>query len=141
MKTRTFTLIFVAAGVVLTACGRGRGGPTSPASLEGTPWTLTAYADTALIAGTGFTAVFADGQIGGSAGCNSYGGEYALNGNRIEIGMLMMTEVACLEPQGLMEQEQALLAFLGGVKHWEMRDGQLFLFDTDERTLIFVQEE
>ena len=138
MRSIFLTIVVGVTVFALAACG---GTPAPAASLEDTAWTLTAYRKSRLIAGTSFTAAFADGQLRGSAGCNSYGGEYAIKGNTIEIGMLMSTMMACTEPDGLMEQEQFLLEFLQSVERWQMEDGQLQLFRADGEALTFVRQE
>lgn len=87
-------------------------------SLEGTSWQVLSYNNgkggvTTLIIGTEITANFGDdNQLSGSAGCNSYFGEYQTDGNNISISSVGATEMACLEPEGLMEQEQQYLAAL-----------------------------
>ena len=50
------------------------------------------------------TANFEDGQVGGTAACNSYGGTYSLSGSRINVGDLVMTEMACF-PEEVMRAE------------------------------------
>jgi heat shock protein HslJ len=41
------------------------------------------------------TAVFADGQISGSSGCNSFGAPYRVNGNLLTIDTMTKTEAIC----------------------------------------------
>jgi heat shock protein HslJ len=52
-----------------------------------------------------------EGKVGGTAACNSYGGEYTLQGWSITFGMLAKTEMAC-EP-AVMDAEQAFMTVLG----------------------------
>jgi hypothetical protein len=77
--------------------------------LEGTTWLLDRT-----IPGSEITAVFADGEVSGSAGCNTYRGSYrstrAAGGNTVEFGPLATTRMACDE--ALMEQEGLYLAAL-----------------------------
>jgi heat shock protein HslJ len=87
--------------------------------LAGTSWNVTNYnngkeAVVGLVADTTITLVFGDsGQISGSSGCNSFSGTYTSDGaGSIEIGQLASTMMACVEPQGLMEQEAQFLAAL-----------------------------
>ena len=58
-----------------------------PVSLEGTHWSLVCFIDgdttTSLFKGTSITLRFSEGQVGGSAGCNSYSGEYTSEGQTI----------------------------------------------------------
>lgn len=45
-----------------------------------------------------------DGQVGGTAACNGYGGSYELSGADISFGNLAMTEMACF-PEETMQAE------------------------------------
>jgi hypothetical protein len=78
-------------------------------TLEGTTWLLDKT-----IPGSEITAVFANGQVNGSAGCNTYQGTYrstrAAGKNTIEIGPLATTRMMCDQP--LMDQEGLYLAAL-----------------------------
>jgi hypothetical protein len=78
-------------------------------TLEGTTWLLDKT-----IAGSEITALFANGQVSGSAGCNTYQGTYrstrAAGRNTIEFGPLATTRMMCDEP--LMDQEGLYLAAL-----------------------------
>jgi heat shock protein HslJ len=68
---------------------------------------------TSLIIGTEISANFGeDGQLTGNSGCNSYFAEYEADGDNISIGTSGATEMACIEPEGVMEQEQQYLAAL-----------------------------
>ena len=91
-----------------------------PAPLTGTAWTLESYsldgeAVSSVIAGTTVTAVFsADGNVGGNAGCNSYGAGYRLDGMNLTIEPPISTKIYCNEPEGLMKQESTYLGLLEG---------------------------
>jgi heat shock protein HslJ len=104
-------------------------------TLEGTTWLVDKT-----IPGSEVTAVFADGQVTGSAGCNTYRGTYrstrAAGGNTLEIGPLSTTRMMCDEP--LMEQEQLYLAALEAATEYtlegfalsiEYPGGQLLFYD------------
>ena len=87
-------------------------------ALEGSSWQVMSYNNgkggvTSLIIGTEISANFGeDGQLTGNSGCNSYFAEYETDGDNINIGKAGSTEMACLEPKGVMEQEQLYLAAL-----------------------------
>jgi heat shock protein HslJ len=87
-------------------------------ALEGSSWQVMSYNNgkggvTSLIIGTEISANFGeDGQLAGNSGCNSYFAEYETDGDNINIGKAGSTEMACLEPEGVMEQEQLYLAAL-----------------------------
>ena len=99
--------------LLLTACSTAAGPTEDP--LAGTAWELIAYRKSRPIPGSVITAVFEDGQVRGTTGCNSYSGPYQVDGDRIAIGPLAVTEMACLEPAGPMEQEALFREYLGTV--------------------------
>jgi heat shock protein HslJ len=122
--------------------------PTAPthapsrAELTQTRWVLVAYgqpgAEQDVLEGTQITANFdEDGRVSGSAGCNQYFAAYTIAGKELTIAQLAFTEMACLEPTGVMEQEQAFLAALQGVHQFDIVDGQLQLQTTDGQLLTF----
>lgn len=84
-------------------------------ALTGTNWMVTGYNNgkggvVSAIVGSELTAVFTeDGTVSGSSGVNTFSGEYTLDGNKITIGTLAVTEMASEDPK-LMEQETAYLA-------------------------------
>jgi heat shock protein HslJ len=112
-------------------------------SLEDTKWVLQSYGEPGnfedILADTEITAEFvsSEGTIRGSAGCNSYFGGYEVEGNRISIpGPIGATEMYCVEPEGIMEQEQEYLAMLQNAETYDIKDDQLRIFTGDEE-LIF----
>jgi heat shock protein HslJ len=86
-----------------------------PVSLTGTEWTATGVntgtdAVSSVVAGASVTATFGeDGTVSGSAGCNTFTGQYSAEDGVIEIGPLASTKKAC-EPAEVMTQEAAFLA-------------------------------
>ena len=106
------------------------------ASLEDTPWTVTNYNNgrggvVSVVTGTDLTMLFADGTVGGSAGCNNYSGPYELNGDRISIGPLANTEMACAEPEGIMEQETEFLAALQSAATYTVDGDRMDMYRED----------
>lgn len=66
----------------------------------------------ALVAGTQVRFTFdRDDKVGVSTGCNSMGGTYDLDGDRLVLSAMSMTEMGCPEPQ--MSQEAWLAELLG----------------------------
>jgi len=106
-------------------------------SLAGTEWLLTGYNNGAggfvsVLTGTAVTAAFSeDGQISGTAGCNSYSGAFTVTGSDISIGPLAVTEMYCMDPEGVMEQESAYLAAVQAVSSYRVGAGELTLMDAD----------
>jgi heat shock protein HslJ len=106
-------------------------------TLEGTTWLLDKT-----IPGSEITALFANGQVSGSAGCNTYQGTYrstrAADRNIIEIGPLATTRMMCDEP--LMDQESLYLAALEAATSYRIEGftltivypgGELLYYDKD----------
>lgn len=108
--------------------------------LDGTSWVLIAYGGTATLPSTAITASFEDGRISGSSGCNSYAGVYKSDGDKIEIGELAWTLMACLEPEGVMDQERMVMSFLADAKEYQFVDGQLQILRSDGEALTFTSQ-
>lgn len=125
---------------LLSACAGGET-PTPSNPLEGTSWHLFAYRKTKPLEGTQITASFESGLVRGSAGCNSYGAPYQLDGNRISLGEIELTAMACLEPEGVMEQEAYLMDFLANVQTYRLEGEQLQLYRPDGEGLFFIPQE
>ena len=118
--------------LLLTACG-GAGG----AELEGTTWELTAIPGQELPAEVSITAEFSEGQIAGSAGCNSYSGSYQTNADQIVFGEMIRTLMACLEPEGVMELESAYIDSLLQTQTYQVDENTLQLINAQGEALIF----
>jgi heat shock protein HslJ len=124
------------------------------ASLEGTPWSLIASVEEreleempvphvmpmGRLAETQVTATFADGRVSGSAGCNRYQATYTVEGSSLVVEAPGATKMACLEPEGVMEQEQRYLDFLGDASAFHIYGNQLWLETGDGRALVFSTE-
>lgn len=112
------------------------------APLEGTTWQLTSFVTgdtaTSTVDGATVTAVFADGRITGSAGCNQYGAGYTLDGEALAIEPVVTTKIAC-DP-AMMTQEQTFVNALGAANNLaivgaELRlayDGGLLVFSAGD---------
>jgi heat shock protein HslJ len=91
---------------------------------------------TSLIIGTEITANFGeDGLLAGNAGCNGYSADYETDGNNISIGPAVSTEMACLDIEGVMEQEQRYLAALGTAASYKI-DGLNMEMRTADGALV-----
>ncbi len=138
MKLRYFGLLtsLVLLGL-LSACG---GGAALPAGdpLSGTAWSLGSVDGAAPLTGTTQTLIFTDGKISGSGGCNSYGGTYSLDGDKIQIKDVFSTLMACMDPQGTMDQEASFFSSLGSAESYQLSKDSLQIRTTDGRTLDFV---
>jgi heat shock protein HslJ len=113
--------------------------PFQPASLVG-EWQAIAInngkeAVVSVMNGTTVTAFFgADGKLTGNAGCNSYNGTYTIDGNKIAIGPLASTRMAC--EQAVMDQETAYLNALAKAATYALGKDSLELRDADGALLV-----
>ena len=114
--------------------------PTEHAALEGTVWHLTGYntgsAISSLILDTEITVTLSDGQIEGSAGCNGYFASYALDGSHLEMGPVANTEMYCMEPEGVMDQEMDYLVALAMADMYEIDRDTLTIFNAEGMRLL-----
>ncbi|MGE5251859.1 MAG: META domain-containing protein [Bacteroidota bacterium] len=123
----------------LSACGQGSGQPAGD-PLNGTSWALASIDGAAALPNVTATAAFADGQVSGSGGCNSYGGSYTVNGDKIQIKQVVSTLMACAD-QGVMDQESAFVGALSKAKTFTITDGKLEIQTADGKTLAFSTQK
>jgi heat shock protein HslJ len=146
---RRLTPAVAALAIVLTvaACGTSAATPSpmpsGPLDLNGTSWLLLRYLSPDGTSATVPAAVtpllaFADGTASGSGGCNTFTAPYTLEGDKLELGPLATTMIACEEP--ILSVETAYFAALDVVNRAAMLDsGELQLWDdTGKTTLAFV---
>jgi heat shock protein HslJ len=104
-----FILTFV---LLATACSAELDGGDPLAGHEFLSTSVTEDgADRALVDGTRIRISFDDGQLGASAGCNTIGGAYRLEGGVLVFEGGGMTEMGCDEPRHA--QDEWLMGFLG----------------------------
>lgn len=142
MSKMKYVAVVALAGIAILAVAACQGADSAASDpLDGTSWVLMAYRKTRPISGTTITATFEDGQVRGSAGCNSYSGSYQISGDTITVGAVAITEMACLEPEGVMEQELLFVEFLTDAQTFRLADGQLQTFRPDGEALTFVPQD
>jgi heat shock protein HslJ len=118
------------------------GSPSAENRLAGTKWTLVSFgtpgAESPLVEGSTITIEFKeDGQVGGSGGCNSYGGEYQVKGNMLLLNNISSTLMACADER-VTQQEQQFFAALGSAGEFELSGDQLRIFyDNGQGVLHF----
>ena len=85
------------------------------------------------------TAEFDAREIRGSASCNSYFGTYNLKGDQISISGLGWTEMACMDPEGIMEQEQIIMKMLSESISYSIQGDKLQITTSAGELLTFQQ--
>jgi peptidyl-Lys metalloendopeptidase len=134
--------ILIAA--LLAACASAE--PDQPSAggitLAGTEWVLTSLAGNAPMQGTQITLSFEAESLGGSGGCNTYGGSYTASDDSLAVSDLYWTEMACLEPEGILDQELAYLNALNAVASYRVDAGRLQLYgEAGTQVLVFGPQE
>jgi len=117
----------------LAACQPPRSATSDPAfraSVAGVDWELMELDGKTASTGTGgrratirFDADTA--RVGGFGGCNRFGGTYAISGDSLLFGPLIMTRMACAKG---MELESELATALATTRRYELSTTQLKLF-------------
>jgi len=113
--------------------------------LEDTKWILESYGEPgnlqAVLEGTEITATFEStkGQVHGSAGCNTYFADYEINDNKLSILQMAYTEIGCLEPEGILEQEQEYLQTLLAAESFQLRNEKLQI-DCGDHILLYTSK-
>jgi heat shock protein HslJ len=129
----------LALALLLPAC------ECAACELAGSQWELKSYGpennQSMVLAGTRVTLAFneiADG-ISGRAGCNSYGGECYVRGDKIDFYDIFQTEMACQDPAGIMLQESSYLTLLGKAERYNVNAGELRIYTRDQGLLVFAR--
>jgi heat shock protein HslJ len=127
----------LAALVVLgaaTACGEDEASSADPSALEGTPWVLASGVDVQGWEDVAPSAMFAEGMVSGSTGCNRFRSSYSVDGDTLELGEIAMTAMACPPPADAVEREY--VGALESVRAWRAEGDELVLLDGDRADLL-----
>ena len=80
-----------------------------------------------------------DGTLSGSVGCNSFSGDYKVEGNTITFRAIAATEMACAEP--LMQQESAVFSIFSGSTTFKVEGNTLTITSADGKSVaLFVKK-
>lgn len=106
--------------------------------LSGSSWQVTGVnngnqALVSLAAETTITLEFSlDSQVSGNSGCNQYTGGFTEDGNLLTISTIAGTLRMCIEPEGVMEQEQQFQAALQKAATFSIENDTLTIRDANE---------
>ena len=142
MKIKIFSLI-VLSSLLLSACAAPASG-----SLAGTNWVLQSIDGNrqvgAALGGQQVTLQFTSAtEMGGSGGCNSYGGSYQAGDGRISFGEVMSTLMMCAD-EDVGAVETAFFAVLGAIESYSITEceacanPQTLTLTGGGHTLVFV---
>jgi len=104
-------------------------------------WVLTTYNDQQPISEHQPSLQFEVEQVSGNTGCNQYGGSYQINGDEISVDGIESTEMACMAPEGLMEQEKTYLELLSSATRFSLVDGVLTIYAGTNPVLVFEAQQ
>ena len=139
MINKLVILLFV-VGLVFTAAACSN----TNTALYDNKWILESYGQPdnpkVILETTTITATFNKdkGEISGSSGCNSYFGTCEVKGTKLSISEMAHTDMACLSPQGVMEQEQEYLSMLTKAQSFQLTNTALTITCSDEEQLYYT---
>lgn len=136
-RVRNATLgVAVGMFALLAACSSG----DDEANLTSRTWNLAELGPTgAMTVAIGDPTIRFDvgtSTAVGTTGCNSFSGGYSIDGDSLSFGPIAATEIACMDPPGVMEQEGEFLRIMAAVTRYEVTDTEL-LMESPEGDLVF----
>ncbi|MFC1952049.1 META domain-containing protein [Chloroflexota bacterium] len=147
LKSKFYVVMLILGVLALLsgACAKPDSAITA-SDLEGTAWILESYGEPEnlkdILTDTEITAEFisSEGTVKGSAGCNSYFGSYEVEGSQLSLpGPIAVTEMYCMEPEGVMEQEQQYLEILQAAESYSTEDRELQI-NCGDQVLVYIAE-
>ena len=104
--------------------------PEEAPSLTGTEWVLRLINNREPLQGAEVTLSFDETTAGGTAACNSYGGDYTTGpGGTITFGEIVQTLMLCTEPDGIMELEEDYINTLNLAESYRVINDRLEILD------------
>jgi heat shock protein HslJ len=135
-------LVFGTTAVIASEPPATGFGTETSISLEASAWRLTGLPgrNPGELAGLErpVLARFEAGRISGFSGCNNFMGSYTVEGDRVTVGQLAGTLMACPEPAGSLDN--AFRAVFAGTLGYEIIGSQLKLTATSGEILTFESE-
>ena len=136
---RNLLIVLLLLALFLSSCGVLP--ITKNSGLNGTAWTLISYNGTTLLSDTTMTAFFESGEVNGSASCNHYFGSFKAKGDQIQIDGLAWTGMACMDPEGIMQQEQQVMSLFSQAATFSIQGQVLQIITGSCEVMVFHQIE
>jgi heat shock protein HslJ len=141
-KPAIHTLLWVFILILLVGCNP-KGNP-----LASTSWNLLYLNGENLIGGTAIKLDFSDEYLGGTTGCNLYGGSADGGGYRtagegafsLKFPFAVTVQL-CSEPKGIMVQEEAYLEALKEAASYRIVDDRLEISNQAGETILVYQKK
>ncbi|PJF36305.1 MAG: hypothetical protein CUN49_06160 [Candidatus Thermofonsia Clade 1 bacterium] len=113
-----------------------------PNRLVGTQWKLLRYgavdSPTQPVGEQPITLIFSAQSVGGTGSCNTYGGNYRVEGQEISFSNIFSTLIAC-QPEAIAKQEQAYFQALRKATRYRIVDGLLIISYGANEALVFTR--
>lgn len=107
----------------------------SPDPLVGTEWMVVDIGGYDVLPGTALSLSFIPGNnVQGNGGCNTYGGTYSVDDDRLAISITTSTQVSC--DDSITQQEGAFLAALESAATFKVGPGRLRIRDASGATVL-----
>jgi heat shock protein HslJ len=114
--------------------------PAAPIPLEGQTWLLRMIESNdmmlAPIPDTEVTIVFEAGQLSGFGGCNTFEASYTLNDTSFTVSDLTSGSNECNEPDGVQQQEELVLDYLGSATQLVHVSGAVLFLDEEDLPVL-----
>ena len=138
MRRSIIGLALVTIALVAAACSSN---PGAGGTIDGTSWRLTVQdvegTETPVPQGIVITAVFADGGVTGSAGCNTYNATYTASGSNLTFGTAATTAMACDPAVNAFEQQY--LANLAAAASYTATADALTVYESGGKQLLVFE--
>ncbi len=116
-------------------------------TLTDSSWQVTGYNNGAealvsLMTDTTISLQFsATGTVSGRAGCNTFTGTYTSSDGTVTITGLASTQIMCIKPEGIMDQEAQFVAALQKATVYSIENGALVMRDESGAMQVTAQRE
>jgi len=110
-----FLLLFLPSAIVICLAQQNRNLTTGQQALAGTEWRLISLgrvgAESIVKSNTRVTLKFTnDARVNGSGGCNTFGGNYSVQGDRIRFSQVFSTRRACVDTEANRQESEYFAA-------------------------------
>ncbi len=147
MDKQRLTLTALTLVPLLVACGSEAGsgsvGTGSPAPVTGVHWnvdSLTVDGRTSTAPEGAYLRIDESGETRGNYGCNGFGATATVEGDRVDIGQVSSTEMAC-EKAPMSFEESLSRVLTGGALIADVNDGELILTTGTGDTVRLTEEK
>jgi len=133
-------ILTLCAPLLVLGCAATGGNvdPTSLENLPGTNWVAPEFADPTQPGARKVGLQFgAKGQVSGFAGCNGFNGRAVVDGNKLRLGPLGSTMMAC--DGAASKRERSFHSKLDATRRARLEDGKLVLLNEDGEVLARLE--